>query len=150
MPNDHITRAETAALLNRCDIAGIPNDIFYMKDVGTAHWAYMDIYQAQSKGFISGYPDGSFQPEASLSRAELAAILVRSFQIPIPQTLDTPFNDLNQNGYGWAASSINALYQAGLVSGTSHNQYSPQEPVTRAQMAAILNRIFHSTYYSQS
>ena len=150
MPNDHITRAETAALLNRCDIDGIPNDIFYMKDVGTAHWAYMDIYQAQSKGFISGYPDGSFQPEASLSRAELAAILVRSFQIPIPQTLDTPFNDLNQNGYGWAASSINALYQAGLVSGTSHNQYSPQEPVTRAQMAAILNRIFHSTYYSQS
>ena len=146
-PDNNLTRAETAALLNRCNISGPGSSAFYLNDVPTSHWAYLDIYKAQAQGFMSGYPGGTFHPNAFLTRGELAAVLVRSFHIPLSQQ-QSPFTDLNQEGYAWAIPSIQALYANGLVSGTGATTFAPQEPVSRAQMAAILNRMMHSTFYS--
>ncbi|MDI3299706.1 MAG: S-layer homology domain-containing protein, partial [Bacillota bacterium] len=51
-------------------------------DVGAGFWASEDIQAGASFGFMNGYPDGSFKPNATVTRAEFAAMLVRALGLP--------------------------------------------------------------------
>jgi|GEM_PF-2410373 len=67
------------------------------KDVSTAHWAYNVIVEAHNKGIVTGYKDGTFKPNQSVSEAEFLSMLFRSYQEvkPIPgETWHKPIYDL--------------------------------------------------------
>lgn len=74
-PNDAITRAEFVAILTKLTTE-IDTDL-YFSDVSTDYWAAKAISQAAALGWVNGYNDGTFHPEATLTRAEACAILNR-------------------------------------------------------------------------
>lgn len=74
-PNAPITRAEFATMASQFD--KLSGGSLNFTDVNTSHWAYPYIASAYNKGWISGYPDGSFRPEKSISREEVVSITNR-------------------------------------------------------------------------
>ena len=67
------------------------------------HWAAAFILGMVDKGFISGFPDGSFKPEASLTRAQFAAIIAKTFNMSLKQQA-TKFSDVKEDF--WASEAI--------------------------------------------
>jgi sugar lactone lactonase YvrE len=90
----------------------------------------------QHKAYIKGFKDGTFRPEASVSRAEMAAMLGRNMQGTGAKALT--FKDLPNSH--WASQEISATSENGIFLGFEDNTFRPQEVVTRAQMAAIVSR----------
>lgn len=92
---------------------------------------------------VKGYSDDSFRPYEEVSRAQFAAFMARAF---LPEAVDAPpptvptFTDVPSSFWGY--SEIEAAAAAGFVLGTGRGgaSFSPDIPVTRAQMAAILCR----------
>jgi uncharacterized repeat protein (TIGR02543 family) len=75
-PENNITRAEFAAIVNRFADAAVSGSISYT-DVPESHWAYSYIRTISNSGWTNGYPDGSFRPENNITRAEVVAIVNR-------------------------------------------------------------------------
>ena len=71
-PNAPITRAEFASIASRFDSLVDKADLKF-SDVSKNHWAYKVICSAEAKGWISGYPDGTFKPEKNITRAEVVS-----------------------------------------------------------------------------
>lgn len=76
-PDDPITRAELVVLLVRLDPDAAPGAPAPFSDVPDTHWAAGDIGIATALGWLQGYPDGTFGPERSLTRAEACTVLNR-------------------------------------------------------------------------
>ena len=75
-PNEAITRAELAAMLAQfADIKSAANSF---NDVSARHWASDEIAVCTKMGWINGYPDGSFRPDATITRAEMMAMINRA------------------------------------------------------------------------
>jgi N-acetylmuramoyl-L-alanine amidase len=118
------------------------------RDVTPKHWAYATLQQAAALGLLQGYPDGTLRPDGPVSRAEAAALLSRLIGAAggtpmiaggAPMTAGAaPFADVAP-AY-WAAGDISRLYAAGLVDGVMDKLYMPERPMTRAEMAALLDR----------
>ncbi len=99
----------------------------------TGHWAQDSMNTLVRQGCISGYPDGSFKPEKTITRAEFAAVLVKAFQLE------------NKNGKvfadtaaHWAKDYIAAAAANGLVSGYAGGNFGPDDLITREQMAVMI------------
>ena len=75
-PNAPITRAEFASIASRFDRLADKADLKF-SDVSKNHWAYKVICSAEAKGWISGYPDGTFKPEKNITRAEVVSLTNR-------------------------------------------------------------------------
>lgn len=92
-------------------------------------------------GIVKGFSDGGFHPYEQVSRAQFAAFMARAFA---PELIDTPptsatFADVPDSYWGYG--EIEAAAAAGLVRGTGDGtHFSPEAPMTRAQMAAMLCR----------
>jgi|GEM_PF-359913 len=107
-------------------------------DVKEEHWAARAIAEASAKGIIAGYPDGSFRPEQQVSRAEFIHMLARTLGLS-GGTDPLPFQD-NADIPAWARGSIAAAVQAGWVNGYGDGTLRAAEPISRAEMAALLAR----------
>ncbi len=99
----------------------------------TGHWAMNNINKMVALGSISGYPDGSFKPDKTVSRAEFATVLVKAFQLS-SQT-GKAFADTAGH---WAKDIIATAAYYGIVSGYDADTFGPDNPVTREQMAAMI------------
>ncbi len=108
-----------------------------MSDVDTSFWAAPDIDTLLAAGVVSGFPDGTFQPNATLTRAELVKIVDLALGLA-PGSATTSFADVAAGD--WFAPYVAAAVQAGLVQGTSATTFSPNAPVTREQLAVLLAR----------
>lgn len=109
------------------------------KDVPKKHPNYAAIQEMEKKGFISGYPDGKFRPNEPISRKHVATLLDQALKLPKASKKliykDVP---LNHPYY----QPIMNLTQAGIVSGGLNQKFNPNAPVTRIQMAKILDLAF--------
>ncbi len=104
------------------------------------HWAKEEIGQLAAVSVITGYEDGSFRPDESITRAEFTALLVRAFALEeIPYS--GRFTDVSSSD--WYADIIETAYGHSLVSGTSESEFSPTAPITREQMAVMIMRAYH-------
>lgn len=103
----------------------------------TNHWAKASIEKLVSAGVIRGYGDGTFRPNASLTRAELCSVLAAYFGLPETESLDAGFTDCTAH---WAVRYINAAQAAGLVSGIGGGAFAPDRAVTRQEFVTILSR----------
>lgn len=104
-------------------------------DVPVSYWAYNAINYLSSKGMVSGYPDGTFKPDASVTRAEFTAMLVKALRLSATGTTGA-FTDIAPDS--WCYNAVNEATAAGLVSGTGGHLFDPNAPVTREQMAGMV------------
>jgi uncharacterized protein YkwD len=103
----------------------------------TTAWANQDISDLISLNILSGYPDGSFRPEAPVTRAEFAKIVVVEFSSPsetVPSFADVCVDY-------WASSYISRAQIQGWINGFPDGSFRPQDSLTRAQAISVLVRI---------
>jgi parallel beta-helix repeat protein len=101
------------------------------------HWAEGFIQGLLSRGLISGFPDGSFKPEAPITRAQYAAILAKTFDLPAKQAAED-FVDVPSTS--WAYSAIRSAFQMGFISGFPDRTFRPDQNLTRVQgIVALLS-----------
>lgn len=139
-PNGHITRAEAATVFFRLltDEARDANltDRSPYPDVSAGDWYNKAIATLSRMGILSGYEDGSFRPNATVTRAEFAAMAARFDTEAKP--VDMPFTDLTGC---WAADEIAKAYGKGWVNGYGDNTFRPNGPITRAEAVTLINRV---------
>ena len=111
---------------NNVDTSGMPSDI-------TGHWAESQIKDFISKGYLNGYPDGTFKPNNSITRAEFVTIFNKVFGLT--QTSDKTFNDTLNH---WANDEIDIAVTNGVCQGTSATTFEPNAPITREQAAKMI------------
>jgi len=109
-----------------------PLPIGSLKDI-TNHWAGERINNLVARGAIKGYPDGTFQPDATITRAEFTTVVVKAFNLT--NSNGKVFTDTSGH---WAKDYIATATAAGIVGGYNDNVFGPNDPVTREQMAAMV------------
>lgn len=140
-PNDNMTRAMVVTVLYRIDGSpALTSEMTGFTDVPTDQWFSKAIYWASQKGIVQGY-NGKFEPEAQISREQLAAILYRySSSPPTSGTLEK-FTDASMAS-SWAQDALCWAVERKLINGVdSETQLSPQSTAPRAQVATILYRM---------
>lgn len=141
-PNGNISRAEVATVLFRLlkdDVRtqNLTKDNAY-SDVPDTAWYSTAVSTLSKMGVISGYPDGTFRPNAPITRAEFAAMIARFDETA--KSADTPFTDISGH---WAENAIGKAYGNGWVEGSSKTVFCPESNLTRAETATLLNRVLH-------
>ncbi|TBL71073.1 S-layer homology domain-containing protein [Paenibacillus thalictri] len=135
-PEKNITRAEMASLLARVsDKAATKSSIAYT-DVASSHWAKDAIDQATKMGLMEGYNGGSFKPEQTITRAEMAAILSRISGNSASS--GASFNDVNGH---WAQSAVAQAKAAGYIDGYADDTFRPEQTLTRAEAVTMINKL---------
>lgn len=97
------------------------------------HWAAATIQKMVDAGIVSGMPDGTFQPDNKISRAEFATLVVKAFELE--EKDGKVFADTSNH---WAKSFISTANANGIVSGYSDTAFGPDDPITREQMAVMI------------
>ncbi|MGB7441687.1 MAG: DUF1565 domain-containing protein [Coleofasciculaceae cyanobacterium] len=101
------------------------------------HWAEPFIQGLIDQDIISGFPDGTFKPEAKMTRAQYAALLVKAFN-PSPKRNAPNFTDVASNF--WAKEVIEKAYRGQFLSGYPNNIFKPNDNVQRVQiMVSLVN-----------
>ena len=121
-------------------------------DVPTQEYYAQAVNWAAKQEIVSGYPDGSFQPNKTISREEICALLynyAKWAKLELPAGGDLQFQDGDKIS-PWAKPAVDACTGAQLVNGESNPDgsltMSPQKTMSRAHAAVLLSR-FHSRYY---
>lgn len=97
------------------------------------HWAKDNILNMVQKGVISGYPDGTFRPDRTITRAEFVTLLVKAFNMQVQTGKE--FTDTQNH---WAKDNIATAYSKGIVKGISESQFEPDAEITREQMTIMI------------
>ena len=138
-PERNMTRAEVTTMFARLLTEQIEADKTYsntFSDVPKGYWAANYIGYMQQFGVITGYSDGSFRPDAPVTRAEFAAIASRFEKLTKGSKSFTDVPDTY-----WAARYINFAATRGWVTGYSDGTFKPENPITRAEVAAVTCRL---------
>lgn len=99
------------------------------------YWAEQYVTTLAGRKIIGGFPDGTFKPNAEITRAQFAAIAVKALDLPSAPS-SRAFVDV-PSGY-WAAAAINSVSNSGLVTGFPDGSFRPEAKITRAQALVIL------------
>jgi|GEM_PF-1697590 len=137
-PEKSLTRAELAAILVNLGAAGTTQGEGY-PDVPAAHWAASAVKRVQAAGLMQGYPDGTFRPEQSLTRAEMAAFAYQYLQLSDGASGGL-YPDVEDSH--WAHDFIAALSQGGWMSGYPDGTFRPGKELSRAEAVTMINRLF--------
>lgn len=142
-PDKNITRAELAAMIarlsNKGDITTDYSSSF--KDVTSEKWYSKYIGYLEKLDVLSGYPDGTFAPDATISRSEMCAIIARTQKLELT-ALDDIFMDIDSDH--WGRPYIAAMLNNELVTGYPNGTFAPDAPLTRAEAVTIINRVLGS------
>lgn len=140
-PEANITRAEVATIFFRL-LTDETRESFWSDtnsytDVAAGSWYNNAVSTLSAMGVLGGYEDGSFRPNASITRAEFAKIAVSFFEL---ERLDceNPFLDVAPGA--WYAESVAAAAEIGLIEGYEGGLFRPDAPITRAEACTIVNR----------
>ena len=141
-PNGQITRAEATTIFFRLlteesRSANLTKTNRY-SDVAATSWYNTAVSTLSSMGIITGYPDGTFRPNAAITRAEFAAIAAR-FDNDGDKTA-AKFSDIANH---WAKDEISIAYNNGWITGYPDGTFGPQRDITRAETMTLVNRVLN-------
>lgn len=146
-PDENVTREEFVMMLMKTiGLSDIPEikDVKFADDADISDDARNYVRAAKKLGFVSGSTgeDGQlyFDPTSTVTRAEIAVILQNVIHVKVDHAIPV-FAD-NDSIPAWAAESVLAMKQLGIMSGTGGGNFSPFETVSRAQTAAILSAVY--------
>ncbi|MEF3302598.1 S-layer homology domain-containing protein [Paenibacillus sp. GYB003] len=147
-PDRTVTRAEFAAMLVRAlGLVEQAGESLYADVRPEAAWYAGAVGAASEAGLIEGYEDGTFRPDAPVSREQLAAMLARAIRYAgeLPQADVSALGRFSDHAdvADWAKQPAAQLLAAGLIEGITDTTFAPQEPATRAQSAVLLKRMLH-------
>ena len=103
----------------------------------SGHWAQSQIEKAIEQNIVSGYPDGSFQPDKNISRAEFFTMVNRAFGFE--EKTNSSFTDVKSTD--WFAEQIAIANAAGYVSGYEDGTIKPNNKISRQEVAVIITRL---------
>ncbi|WP_340004239.1 phosphodiester glycosidase family protein [Paenibacillus sp. FSL K6-0276] len=140
-PNRAVTRAEFTAMLVRAlglngqaeiAFADVPADKWYAEAVGLAKQA----------GIVNGETASQFEPDAKISRQEMAAMLARAYayamsSVSVASPNGSAFTDIG-TAPQWAQEAISEVYSLGLMQGRADGQFAPKQNGTRAESAQMI------------
>ncbi|MBR5533707.1 MAG: S-layer homology domain-containing protein, partial [Ruminiclostridium sp.] len=140
-PAGNITRAEVATIFFRL-LTDEARDLFWSttneySDVAANQWYNNAISTLSSAGIINGYEDGTFRPNAPITRAEFAKIAVSFFSY-VEEDYQGIFSDVTADQ--WYALFVEAASELGLVTGYEDGTFRPTKNITRAEACTIVNR----------
>lgn len=118
-------------------LLAVPQSAFAASDLPNNHWAASTINGYISRGIMSGYPDGTFRPEASVTRAEFVKMVNSVFGYNTPASIS--FGDVKSSYWGY--NEIAKGVMAGYVNGDENGNFNPEAPLTREEAASIICRI---------
>lgn len=158
-PNDPMTRAEMATIMVRAFGATKEADISSFTDVKESDWFYSNMAKAVEMGAFTG-ADGMLNPQNNISRQETFAVLARMFSLNYDREIDeffkravpadeilSQFSDASAVA-PWAKDLVAAVVASGYVGG-SDGQIKPNDNITRAEFAAVMDRLV-KTYIDES
>ena len=141
-PQNNITRAEVATIFFRLLTDDVRDENLTKtnrySDVAATSWYNTAVSTLSSMGIITGYPDGTFHPNAAITRAEFAAIAAR-FDNDGDKTA-AKFSDIATH---WAKDEISIAYNNGWITGYPDGTFGPQRDITRAETMTLVNRVLN-------
>ena len=140
-PNAGITRAEVATIFFRL-LTDEARERFWCEtndysDVADGSWYNNAVSTLSNMGILGGYEDGTFRPNASITRAEFAKIAVSFFDWADIEAVND-FVDVSDSA--WYADYVAVAAEIGLIEGYGGNVFRPEAAITRAEACAIINR----------
>ncbi|MEK0314842.1 S-layer homology domain-containing protein [Cohnella sp. 56] len=152
-PDADVTRAEFAAIIVRGLGLKLNDGANPFNDVTSGSWYEGAIRTAAAYGLIAGFADGTFRPNEKLTREQAMTMLSRAMEVtgltdklaasPADATLQM-FEDAGGVS-AWARSGVSYSVQAGIVSGRSAHKLAPKANMTRAEVAAIVQRLLQQS-----
>lgn len=138
-PEGSITRAEAAMIFYRLldDDDKLTPAPQAFSDVSADAWYGQSVNYLASAGLLSGYQDGTFRPNAPITRAEYAAMASKYARLIL--TTGTAFSDVPEDH--WAVAYINSAYVRGWVDGYEDYSFKPEQSITRAEVVKQVNMI---------
>lgn len=138
-PADGVTRAEAARIIVLTkglfeDAHGQP----VFKDVPIDHWAFGTIQAATKAGLLNGYPDGTFKPDAPISRAEAVSLLLRLSGGALTLK-NINIGDVDPDN--WAYRQVATAIEAGIVELSADRLFNPDESFRRGDLATGLSAV---------
>jgi hypothetical protein len=139
-PLNNITREEVAMIFYRLLTDECRNE--YLSDVNSFidlngnGWSTMAISTLYKANIITGYPDGSFRPTESITRAEFATIAAKFDKLNLSNT--TKFTDITGH---WADKYITSAEIKGWINGYPDLTFKPEQDITRAEAMALINNV---------
>ena len=141
-PENAITRAEVASIFYRLlkDEVRDENttDVSEFSDVSASDWYGTTVATLSAMDIVRGYEDGTFRPNAPITRAEFAAIATRFFEETGAEYEPGTFDDVT--GDEWFADAIADAVELGLIGGYPDGTVRPNNNITRAEACAVVNR----------
>ncbi|MGG4046272.1 Ig-like domain-containing protein [Paenibacillus favisporus] len=131
---DHFTKFAVLAIDQVTGLTVISSPAEFSDISG--HWAEASIKQAASTGIVTGYPDGTFKPGKTVTRAEFAVMLVNTLGIKKPGA-ELTFIDSASIG-AWAQNAVAQVVQLGMMKGYENGTFRPNEEITRAEIAVTI------------
>lgn len=135
-PDKTITRAEAATMFYNL-LADKTGDAKTFTDVPANQWYAKAVMTLAGKGVISGYPDGTFKPDASITRAEFVTMAMNFANAEKGTACSFP--DVPQNM--WYYGAIAGATQNGWISGYPDGTFGPDRYITRAEVTSVINRM---------
>ncbi|NQX65244.1 S-layer homology domain-containing protein [Paenibacillus alba] len=152
-PDQSVTRAELAALLVRAlGLSAGESVKADFRDVNSKDWYYSDIQTAAEYALINGYEDQSFKPDQTVTREEMALMVVRAGKLRPASGTETvssgrlaAYTDAASIS-SWAQDAFAQVVSSGIIQGKSTSTLEPQALATRAESTVILHRLLQSMH----
>jgi flavodoxin len=137
-PNGTTSRGQIAAILYRASGSPVVSGGANFSDVSSSAYYANATRWASANGIVTGYSNGTFAPNAPITRQQLAAILWRYAGSPAAETGDDFADESSIASY--ATTAVDWARNSGVISGKDGNRFDPNGSATRAQVAVILQR----------
>ncbi|MFC3212618.1 DUF6359 domain-containing protein [Planomicrobium okeanokoites] len=110
-------------------------------DVKVTDWSYVYIKDLFDRGIVNGTSETLYSPESSLTRYQAVTILTRILEMDTANAPKSPFTDISRLHQD-RQNEINAAYAAGLITGKTATEFKPNEYISRAHFALLLDRVY--------
>lgn len=119
--------------------SNVRGGIIHIGETSLTYDFALTLDAAKHTRYVGGYPDGTFGPERSITRAEVASVLAHLLEAGAEAKAGKRFSDVSPDH--WAAGAIARVAAAGLMQGDPSGQFRPDDPVSRAEVAVIIFRL---------
>lgn len=116
------------------------NSYMTYKDMCTKHWGYNEVMAVTQQGLFTGYPDGTFRPNAYVSRSEFLVVLTKALNMSGEEPLFIHFDKYDKR---WYSDQLELLYRLKIVTDDDPLVKNPDVAITRAEVVTILNRYLY-------
>lgn len=137
-PDQEITRAEFVKILLTCariSTNEVQKNVNFA-DMSAVDWSMPYVEQAVRYGLVGGYSDDTFRPNKSITRAEAVKILAEFLELELNENAESTFSDVENEA--WYAPYVDAIREAGVVTGYADGTFKPNNPITRAEASKVI------------